>query len=319
MKCRFSVRTFALSLFLPVAAGLGACNELVAPKEEPQFGINGIETWSCYDPSWYECSQNPPSGDPQPSAPGVYLGPNFSWSSCTSTSGPDGDGLEDFCEFQLALASRPLLATHPNDGALARQPHWAARRFGSQVVIFYALAYHWDGGSDSEWCKGDVEGGCLPHPGDAEWIELRLTYNTTTLHWELLNMRLSQHGNSAVYSNPEFPSKDRHYPRVWVARGKHANYKTRADCDSGAVFGADTCFGNVDDVRVEVYSARNLGSSSNQYVNRVLGFAPLYQGVEEFWNTNFHFCGWDADAAANGRVGCSRNTDYGDILLDREF
>jgi hypothetical protein len=93
---------------------------LSACYDDPADVIHGNETvaasitaWSCYDPEDPHCSHTPPSGDPAPDSAGIYLGDDFSWSTCTSEGTDlDSDGLEDFCEYQLALSFRPLLSTN---------------------------------------------------------------------------------------------------------------------------------------------------------------------------------------------------------------
>lgn len=270
--------------------------------------------------------------DPDPAAPGIYLGSTFSFAACTASGGADQDGVGELCEFQLALAFRPLLHTNQYDEDLTREPAWAARRGGvNEVVIFYALAYHMDGGSDAFYdpCRADFTGSCLSHFGDSEFIELRVKYNATTAHWVLNGAFLSAHyqtdGESSTNLTAStigtlfYPEKNLGYPRVLVSRDKHANYPTWAVCEYiGGWNGSDSCQGNRDDVRVEVWRNRNLGSSTYPFFDQVNSNSPLiYSGTEYFWTAGKPFCGWDGPSLNHNRANCAGV--YGDHLRDRGF
>jgi len=127
------------------------------------------------------------------------------------------------------------------------------------------------------------------------------------------------------YSQFEYPDNvDRGYPRVWVARDKHASYKGKSDCNVGALGQLDDCTGNRDDERVEVREERNIGSEQTKLVNCVGSIKPvLYPGTECFWNfshydyqefrwVGYEFCGWDLD-----RSNCS--TGYAEHLAEFNF
>lgn len=144
---------------------------------------------------------------------------------------------------------------------------------------------------------------CLPHVGDSEFVFVDLDYNSTTEHWYLDYMFTSAHwgtdGESSSGWQPyevEYPAKDGWYPRVFVARGKHANYAHRSDCNDGGWGGSDSCAENTDDDRLYVGYYRNIGSYSHQFINgtSTTGNPFLYPGYEYFWTQNT-FCGWLGD------------------------
>lgn len=292
------------------------------------MGDVSLMRYSCYDPSHVECQDTPPPGDPAPNSEGVYLGQYFSWSACIDQGGFDQDGLQDFCEFQLALAFRPLLMFHSDESGTSRETYWAARRAGWSVRIFYALGYHWDYGNDFT-ISCQLPGAapyCMPHPGDSEFIELQISFNSTTQHWTLDAGYLSAHhgtpvqaselvlGSSFTYPWIEAPSDTgfAHYPLVWVARDKHANYKTIASCEDGA-FASDQCNGGFAE-RVDIWEARNLGGDDHRYIDQVYSQYPgTYSGHEYFW-TSENFCGWDGPSLNHDRANCAGV--YGTYLRD---
>ncbi len=297
-------------------------------RSDSKIGINGIQRWSCYDPDWPQCSNVPPAGDPAPEMPGVFLGSSFSWSACTASGGMDVDGVVDFCEFQLALAFRPLLAIDPWDEDATREPYWAARREGATIKIFYAFAYHWDNGIDSPWCAGDYAGWCLGHPGDAEHVKITISFDSDTQHWVTDTVYFAAHAGTLAESSEtrawtsvEFPTKSRHYPRVWVSRDKHGSYATRSSCNNGGALDLDTCENNQDTARAETWEQRNLGSSTYQFVNYTTTTADpyTYTGEEYFWDVDKYFCGWDGDSLNHNRANCSLNTAYGTLLGNHGF
>lgn len=314
---------------------IAACADFVGPSpidstavvatRNPDEQMVGMMRRSCNDSTWLECVPNP---YPQGTAWGVNLGPDFSYSACTAAGGFDQDGLTDACEHQLAVSFRPLLSTSPSDQTLSRESYWAAHRVGPKVKIFYALAYHWDGGSDHWACGMDASGHCLAHPGDAEHIVLTVIWDAFTGHWRLESAYLSAHAGSPANASETVPAHEltyegrgRHYPRVFVAREKHANYKSRAACHEEHLFIlTDICYDNIDDGRVDTWSGRKLGSSEVNYLSTVHSVDPyIHTGNEDFWQRNQYFCGWDGPSLNHNRNGCSRNTSYASILSSHGF
>ena len=66
--------------------------------------------------------------DPNPNAPGYYLGSGMTDEACYWNNYTDGDqdGLGDFCEKNLAAAFAPELYYYSGDN-VKREPRWAAR------------------------------------------------------------------------------------------------------------------------------------------------------------------------------------------------
>lgn len=176
---------------------------------------------------------------------GYWLDASYSWSACTTAPSPDEDqdGIRDDCEDKLAYTFRPYLEMTYSDDNRGREPYWAVAKSETQgwVKIFYALSYYRDGGEDDT--------GFGSHDGDSEFIILQVNDITGTARWAMETGTLSAHWRAGwpwdgtgtwSYSEFEFPVTYRGRPRVWVAEEKHANYKTRSDCNWGAG-GTDVC------------------------------------------------------------------------------
>lgn len=212
--------------------------------------------------------------DPDPAAVGYWLaGAENQWEHCADPDNDqDHDGLDDECEYTLALSFRPEMSFGPGDD-VRREPRWAAEWLGGEaetrtVRIAYLPSY-WmdmgDGGASHSNCETfslfPVPGflmsleTCGGHAGDSEWIRLDIRYNATSQHWYVAGALYSAHEwhvdfqlltDSTLRSVPEsWPSyaadveyidKRGGYPRAYVADRKHANYPTRQFCnDHGGV------------------------------------------------------------------------------------
>lgn len=207
--------------------------------------------------------------DPDSAAVGYWLpGTENQWGHCADPDNDqDLDGLDDECEFALALVFRPELSFSVGD-ELRREPRWAAQWVDGEsesrtVRIAYLLSY-WmdlgDGGTSQSTCSifalFPVPGllssldTCGGHAGDSEWIRLDVTYNIDSEHWFVSDAALSAHEwdvdfqlgqDSTLRSVVEvFPSYvtsmeygDRKggFPKVYVADRKHANYPTKQYCE----------------------------------------------------------------------------------------
>ena len=207
-----------------------------------------------YDLSLYEAP-----GDPRPWAPGVWLGASVTPSACAAgRREADSDGFSDLCEYQIARSFAPLMQFTMGERAIklaggaawncARgEPYWAVKRFQSSdyVSIAYMPAYYAD-------C-GDVAASLVPsgpngHFGDSELIRITVKYDRLTQHWVFQQAFLSAHHNTLGQSSEwvfaselEFRAGPATFPKIWVARNKHANYKSQSACEGGAVFNADSC------------------------------------------------------------------------------
>jgi len=263
---------------------------------------------SCYDPDDPLCLPGPAPDDPNPNAPGYYIGPDYNMAHCTQSNDLDDDGFDDNCEYRIARRFAPLLATNPGDDT-SREPFWVARYrealpYGDDdgVEIMYLFSYHMD------W--GDPETGTSSHSGDSEFVVLWVSFNETSEHWLLEGAFYAAHheegeppwnDREGPYSMFETPDKDRGYTRVWVANGKHASYPNKRTCNRSGTFFADDCSYNSDDERVEVSRYRNIGSATHRFYNCVYSENQVsYPGTECYWNQGYEFCGWDLD-----RTQCS--------------
>jgi hypothetical protein len=240
-------------------------------------------------------------GDPSPGSPGVWLGHYVTGRYCYADYNSfmrddDLDWLDDQCEYELAKAFAPVLAIHPQDGCSQGEPYWAAKYFddpgygwGEFVRIGYMPAYYVDCGS-------------YGHNGDSEAIMIDVHQNTATLHWELRHVYLSAHQGTFTNSSDfirdpsglEFPAHRLAYPRVWVARAKHANYRSRDACNSGA-YGFDSCDGNTTVGRLRIYKHRNVGSRFvDWFPDGVASGNPAFSqnGRREYFYTPQNFRGW---------------------------
>lgn len=257
--------------------------------------------------------------DPNPSAPGVFLGSGVTPGVCFNGTQTDADqdGLGDFCEKNLAAAFAPDLRYTPGDD-IRREPHWAARFTATdeQVSIAYLLSYYRDTGS-----KG-FEPGLGAHNGDSESIGLRVYYNYSTKHWVLQSATYSQHGNYHVYDRGAAPypyvlqylGHPGSYPRSWVSEGKHANYAYQSECNAGGTLDNDTCEDNTADVRVEAGTPLNVGSRQHHLLDCMPSNNPSYEfygagRIECYW-TLVLFRGWVPDSVGGGDSG----TAYTDVL-----
>lgn len=297
--------------------GIAGCESGPAFEPYDEVAVLPSNAWSCYDDSDPHCLNTPPPGDPDDRAPGVYLGDSFSWSACTAPSTDlDADGIMDFCEYQIALVFRPLLATSIYDIYLGRDMYWAVdQQATNQFKIAYMFGYYADGG-----CDHPVSA-CNGHWGDSEFLISFVSFDPTSQHWRLDTQIMSAHygeginiDNTLPYSSElEYPTgKSRYYNRVYVSLGKHANYPTRAICASKTVyhFSQDHCAASADDVRFDVDYSRNVGSVGAQLINKTYSTGSRF-GPEWFW-TNILFCGWSNTSAYRPPGTCS--TSYYAIL-----
>jgi hypothetical protein len=219
----------------------------------------------------------------------------------------DLDGVEDFCEKNLAAAFAPELAYGHAD-AVGREPHWVLRKLSvgsfsvDQVRIGYLLSYYVDYGISDPLCEQNVtpSSWCRGHAGDAGDIYLDVAYDESTQHWVLITAYYSHHGDYTAYwpgSNgyPNalfYPSHPGAYPRSYVSFSKHANYASQPECDA-AQWGFENCLPDRY-VRVSAGANLNLGSRAHQRLNCMSSSNPLYSGngvVECYW-TGTRFSGW---------------------------
>lgn len=219
------------------------------------------------------CYENPADPRCAPSQPynpgGETTFSSFDDWSCrdlTYNYDSDADGLSDKCEYEVAHALRPYLTFDPYDRDRRREPYWAmypSTIYSAVYQIVYALSYYTDWGPNYK------------HQGDSEFIVLRVRYLGYG-KWGIMSAFLSAHWGAITdssaditYEYLEYPGSNRGRPKIWVAVNKHANYRSRSSCDSGAGW-TDTCDYNTftkgdPAYEVEVLHYANLGNHGRGY------------------------------------------------------
>jgi hypothetical protein len=236
-----------------------------------------------------------------------------------SSGDADYDTVLDSCEAALAYAAAPFLAFDFGERDYSREPYWAATVIPTgRIRIFYALSYHRDVGYDFS--------GFDAHYGDSEFITVDLTYHGSGV-WSVYQLFLSAHYGAAPYSEwvlrTQFPPpvlvKDPARTlgmEVWVARDKHANYKSQSACNAGN-YTFDYCGSDVITSYVEAFSNANLGQNQRRLIDCVQSrpYSPnfwwAYVGTECFWSGS-RFKGWYDPAV----VGGDDSSPYGPNLRD---
>ena len=264
-----------------------------------------------------------PTNDPSPGAAGIWLGSAVTGGACYADYNPlvidnDGDWLDDYCEYALAKAFAPALNIAFHDGCQYGEPYWAAKYFdqptgrtwGERVRIAYMPGYYED-------C------GIKPHKGDSEFIMVEVQYNPSTMHWELNELFLSAHAGEITNSSDwttdpsqvQYPSgRAKSYPRVWVAKDKHANYRSRSACNWGAL-GYDDCSSHgAWGGRILVYEHRNVGSRLYDRLGCQPSDNVLYyqNGRTECFYSRSNFKGWQQTSQAGV-------TPYYDFLMSQAY
>lgn len=259
------------------------------------------------DPTRPECNEPPPPPPP----PGTYVPYTRYCFFPAPALDDDQDGLDDFCEYNLASALAPELLISQADGDPSRETYWAAEGSLADGVIwiFYAFAYHRDAG---HW------GG---HDGDSEFVIVWAAHSGTEGYWKRCAVYTVSHFQSSIErvslavnppcqlaeaalpypfgiyigTYPEFDLLRPLAPRVWVAEDKHGSYPTEDACEED-FFGLpavdDNCdFAYADDT--EVLESANLGQNTHRFVDCV----PSRQGapkIECLWS-DVVFKGWLSD------------------------
>lgn len=278
-----------------------------------------------------------PDDPPAPPGPGYHIGSATTPALCFSASGvnindPDYDGMDNGCEQRLADLFRPSMTVAPAsyDCGPTIEPYWAAKYFPSSsnlVRIAYLLAYRRDCGDTGIGSAllqrlitvVTLNGALTPfpldvstddpgagHSGDSEWVMVNIRYNASTLRWYLVSVKFSAHDGTIASGTREWPvgnieipagSVSGGFPRVWVAKNKHANYVSRASCNTGRGPGGlakDNCDPSVPDTyRLPFHYLRNVGSRQQNLLNCVQSVEPIfYPGTECFWQRTNNFDGW---------------------------
>ena len=247
--------------------------------------------------------------------------------ACAHSSGDsdsDTDALGDPCELALARAFAPLfvvdrrdcLWTQNADGArLGGAYLFAAQSIDRGVRLAYLPAYWRDCGWSGAACAIRL-GRCGAHAGDSEIVLVDVAPGDAG-RWATTGVFLSAHcfgrsdGRCRWFRGDELRAfawagdTVRGAPRVWVARGKHGGYPTRAACDGGH-WGLDSCDGNGESYRFPILSARqNLGSREHPgptadgcLTSASLAFPGAAPGARECpWDEAQPFRGWQSPGA----------------------
>lgn len=188
-----------------------------------------------------------PRGDPGAPAPGIPAG--WDTPECAPRSAarddPDADGLAERCEDALAAAFAPLLVFDETDC-----------------------------GWDQPVCRL-TPWVCRPHAGDSEIALVEVAFDPGSGRWAAERVFLSAHchgrsdGRCRWYAGREMErfawvdGVPRGAPVVWVARGKHGGYPSRAACDAGH-WGYDSCDRNAAAARFRGWQA-GVGAGATGY------------------------------------------------------
>jgi hypothetical protein len=267
--------------------------------------------------------------DPNPAAPGIWLGYNTGPSRCYSATGAgindaDLDRFDDWCEQLIMNAFRPLLRFSPYDCNIGMEPRYSVKYFPQQqrARVGYWLSYYKDCGNQGAPCT--IGGAwsanvCYGHQGDTEFIIIDLSFDAVAQHWRVEKTFLSAHfaeepqffgtvpgdySTFSTYVGLEYPAKQRGYFRVWVAHGKHGNYKTQSACNSGAIMSADDCtrhLAQLVEQRATPFNNRNVGSPAGHLEDctRATGVeAPFRTRTECYWSTQRSTGWWDPAPSA---------------------
>lgn len=112
-----------------------------------------------------------------------------------------------------------------------------------------------------------------------------LRYVTLSAHWQA-----ESYDGADTYAASDLDYAPTANPLVWVANGKHANYRSQAVCDAGAFY-YDTCDHPGARLPLEVLLSANLGESNHNILNGV-GSRIGAAGFEWYWDVTKPFLGW---------------------------
>lgn len=267
----------------------------------------------CCDPSMDYCPEPPQEGGMFLGGGGALLPESDSYMRCMGNSvaldgsnDRDNNGILDDCEEDIALALRPIMNFGEYEDCGAHDPYWSISRHPDRpnhVQIFYALSYLEDCGT---WPLDH-------HHGDSEFVIIEaMGYggenSVNPVVWGAVNVTFSAHFDGPLGSDAtatyaaydlEFPARPN--VRVWVSEDKHANYRSKAVCDSGPNgWHTDDCLGDYIGGLLTIPSGRNLGNFFNvpvprnpltRFITDTHSSYPGRSGVENYWDGS-EFSGW---------------------------
>jgi hypothetical protein len=230
----------------------------------------------------------------------------------------DRDGLSDSCELAAARSMAPLLMvrsggcnwdTATATGRIGGGYLHAVQRADSMIRVAYLPAYFRDCGWHGGWCQIPWID-CSPHDGDSEFIAVELVPSDDGV-FEVTGLFLSAHcfGRSSRscrwYRGADLERFRWHgtSPVIWVAEGRHANYRSWSECERGHHF-LDRCSQHDMSYHFPVDPRRNVGSRSHPFADggcvygRELAAHAVDPDAQEcFWRADVPFRGWQADGA----------------------
>lgn len=178
--------------------------------------------------------------DPNPAAPGYWMGTTVTPATCISPNGAgisdvDADGTSDYCENLLADKFRPAMRFSQYDCDTGMEPYWAAKAFpaeGNVVRVGYLFSYYEDCGlpsptpHDAE--DGIITGGDLC--GVAQVVGTLFTFNGLLPDYSLLGLPISPDDQCAGHAgDSEFLILDLRYchRRSQIAQNRRVKLHTR--------------------------------------------------------------------------------------------
>ncbi len=200
-------------------------------------------------------------------------------------------------------------------------PYWSISRHPDRpehVQIFYALSYLEDGGFISM-------GGFGSHHGDSEFIIIEATAGSGSV-WGVVNVTFSAHWHAGWGSDATatYAAQDLQFPnmpnvRAWVSEGKHANYRSKAVCQSGPNgWWLDSCGGDYYGILLSVKPDHNLGNyfhlpegqrvDATRFIRDTPSAYSYRQGMENYWEGT-DFVGWLPEGFRSNSA-----TGYSEIL-----
>lgn len=287
---------------LAVVLTMSACTD-IENLIEPTGVNTGPTPAADTDCGLVVCPEGPrPGGGASTNVPN-YVG--LTIEQCQSGTDSDGDGLTDHCEKTVAQAFAPLMRVHPSDDVTRDEYYAVTPSTGNRILVFYAFGYHRDHG----------RAGLYAHNGDSEFVIVEVAAQSDPT-WYMTEIFLSSHlgeGGGADHSDRfDATELDSHNgrPIVWVAKNKHANYKSKAACDGGgAGWGLFEHCGKSVLESFRVFDDGNLGQSENDNPGTGLRMMnncvrsrsrPNVPRIECYWIEGRRFYGWQSRREDNG-------------------
>lgn len=251
----------------PAIHDFGSDPEVVRQRAPRRLGKN-IDGSGVVSPNLVPCGPDEcGNGGGSPTVgPGYVMPHGMTYAQCVNS--PNAALVDPVCRADLAWAFRPRLLIQQDEPCPVRDPYWSVVPYGDgkTIQIFYAISWWNDCGNRS--------GTADSHDGDSEFILVRVTtrgpegqpqawYLTSvflTAHLDVLGFDSSWNGTPPSI---QFRSgEDLLRPKVYVAYGKHGNYRDVGSCERGAR-GFDNCSWWMDDGSTEFGGTMTYGYGSD--------------------------------------------------------